>query len=418
MLVCKQPEKNDAPVQTQSEDPIFLGVATIVGWVCGVAAYAIFEGPRLLSGVAPDLVDPLIFIALAWSSCMIFAVWSRRVIDAHLAASAAIAAETMAVKPEDLPKRKPRAESLSEPRPPAPITPGRREHIAPTIDPGIDLSLDQAAATTESILANARKVNAASIERVQFIDQLISRAEEVAAEVHRLADRASTAREQLEELSSDVRSSSEVVAQTGQELQKVGASADEMLTSISSFKSGFDTITNVSRQISEIAFQTNMLAVNASVEAARAGPAGLGFTVVADEVRALAERSRVCVGEIDGLLAGLKRELGDVLQVSAGMRSCLTEADAQGAVALGQTAQTETAMRGVASENGELSATIEDQSAAVDRLIADIRTIRDNTEAAVHGSAANMRLCGTTLDKIAAARAQLKPANSRSTWAA
>lgn len=84
------------------------------------------------------------------------------------------------------------------------------------------------------------------------------------------------------------------------------------------FNKRFTEITNVSRQIADIALHTEILAVNASIEAGRAGRAGDGFAVVASEVRALAERTKGDVAKIEALTRSLSTMLAGVAD---GMRA-------------------------------------------------------------------------------------------------
>lgn len=103
----------------------------------------------------------------------------------------------------------------------------------------------------------------------------------------------------------------------------------QTLEASSAFNARFQEIREMSGRIAEIALHTDILAVNASVEASRAGPAGAGFAVVADEIRALADRARTDVARIDGSVSALSE---DVKTLEAGMR------DAQSTLHEGQDA--------------------------------------------------------------------------------
>ncbi|WP_064607738.1 methyl-accepting chemotaxis protein [Photobacterium sp. J15] len=144
-------------------------------------------------------------------------------------------------------------------------------------------------------------------------DQVVAAVEEMSATASDVASNAAEASEFTHKTNSQVVESKDVVTQAtttvSQLVDEVGKTSD----SITAIEKDTQEITNVLKVIGEIAEQTNLLALNAAIEAARAGEQGRGFAVVADEVRALAARTQESTGEIEQTLSNLRNGSNDAI---------------------------------------------------------------------------------------------------------
>ncbi len=274
-------------------------------------------------------------------------------------------------------------------------------------------SIEQVASNSRQLAATANEVAAkaqltqhnCTAQRDRTV-QVATAIHEMGATVSEIAGNASLAADVAKQANEQADAGAQVVAQARHGIVGLSGEIEQVAVVIESLASQTDSIGSILDTIRSISEQTNLLALNAAIEAARAGEQGRGFAVVADEVRNLASRSAASTAEIQGMINSLQEQSARAVSAMAQGRNQSLRVVTQADEANGALDQITGHITQISDMNIQVATATEEQSSVVgeiNRNVEDINQLTMETTDIAHQlteSSRSLQQLSGELDKL------------------
>jgi len=247
-------------------------------------------------------------------------------------------------------------------------------------------SATQLATASEEVSSVATE-SARNVERQRHeTDQVATAINEMTATVQEVASNASSAAGAAANADNEARGGKSVVENTSQVISHLAAEIENASTVINEVEQDSESIGGVLDVIKGIAEQTNLLALNAAIEAARAGEQGRGFAVVADEVRTLASRTQESASEIETMIDKLQSGAHNAVEVMVKSREQAQTGVEQANEAAESLSAITRAVETINEMNTQIASASEEQSAVSEEINKNVTSISQISEQTASGS--------------------------------
>ena len=245
---------------------------------------------------------------------------------------------------------------------------------------GIIRNADQLTLAARQLSGSSDEVLKASERQSDSSASVAASVEEMTVCIGQISENSADAQRHASETGDLARSGAAMVQEVISEMDKISGvvtTSSGVITSLGEQSNQIHQIVNV---IKEIADQTNLLALNAAIEAARAGEQGRGFAVVADEVRKLAERTTRSTQEIAAMIQGIQRGTSDAVKGMSQGIACVDE----GVQMVGRAGSSMELIQGgvqsVLASVGDISLALREQNSASNLIASNVQSIAQMTE--------------------------------------
>ncbi|MEF3331063.1 methyl-accepting chemotaxis protein [Oceanobacillus oncorhynchi] len=278
----------------------------------------------------------------------------------------------------------------------------------------LNANADQMTNSSEQVSLAIQEVSSSSETQLNGTEDSANSLEEVSTGVSRIVDSSSQVAELVNQMSDQAEIGGKAVTDTLNQMTSIQSSVDNTNVNITSLMARSNEVSTILKAITDISEQTNLLALNAAIEAARAGEHGKGFAVVADEVRKLAEQSKTSAGEISTIVQGIQQDVKDAVekmsQVTANVDKGLEVSD-----------DAMDKFKGIVQSSTDIKPQMEEVMAISEQMAAAVQevssTANDLASIARNNAASSQEVAASTEEQLASMEEISASAKSLSTMA-
>ena len=263
---------------------------------------------------------------------------------------------------------------------------------------GVVTSAERILALAEHSSAAAEDVSVASESQSQSASAMAAAVQQMTVSIDMIGHNMRDALERASEAGNSANTGTEMIQRSQAEMERIAGTVREAGKTINELGEQSGRISMIMQVIQDVADQTNLLALNAAIEAARAGEQGRGFAVVADEVRKLAERTRNSASEISHMIEAMQSAARKAVTEMDGVAGLVSEETKMSEDAVACMAAIQTGAQSVMLSVKEVSNAIDEQSASTQDISKRVESVASMSETNSRASAATARVSNELKD--------------------